>query len=217
MCEFGRRGAELLREVQSHGKISLPAYNEDLIRLVYSEVQEHDLAQRHILRRLEEEKAAQEEEEGGSQEEQRGSLWDDHPKEAVTFFVHLQAIKRNKRHLLIYAKERLSRLQRARWMERGLPPALNDAASPQELEFYRDYDKALTTYMGKASGIGMDLTLDALPPRDLLVSVKGLKDSGETIFSFGRYNILKDVQYLLPCSEAEPLIREGLVEEIMYG
>lgn len=57
----------------------------------------------HTHRRLEEEKAAQEEEEGGSQEEQRGSLWDDHPKEAVTFFVHLQAIKRNKRHLLIYA------------------------------------------------------------------------------------------------------------------
>lgn len=53
-------------------------------------------------RRLEEEKAAQKEE-GGSQEERRGSLWDDHPKEAVTFFVHLQAIKRNKRHLLIYA------------------------------------------------------------------------------------------------------------------
>ena len=53
-----------------------------------------------------------------------------------------------------------------------------------------------------------------LPPRDPNVSVRVLKDFGDIVLTVGTVLLQKGSVHLLPRGEAEPLIREGLVQDI---
>lgn len=57
---------------------------------------------------------------------------------------------------------------------------------------------------------------DATPPKDVNVLVRALKDHGERIFAFGRATVRTDKTFYLPADEAEPLIKEGIVERIPH-
>jgi hypothetical protein len=57
---------------------------------------------------------------------------------------------------------------------------------------------------------------DTRPPKDTFVNVRGLKDSGEVILSYGRATILSGTIVSLPSEEAEPLIRDGTVELVEW-
>lgn len=55
---------------------------------------------------------------------------------------------------------------------------------------------------------------DMLPPRDADISVKVIKDFGDTILSIGSVFLKAGSVHLLPREEAEPLIRSGYMEDI---
>lgn len=55
---------------------------------------------------------------------------------------------------------------------------------------------------------------DTRPPKDTFVNVRGLKDSGEVILSYGRATVLVGTTISLPAEEAEPLLRDGTVEMV---
>ncbi|EFJ44833.1 hypothetical protein VOLCADRAFT_94844 [Volvox carteri f. nagariensis] len=179
---------------------------EELVRLIFSEVDEHNAQTEAIvseLRRKQEESG----EEGGQEVDE---------VTATTMCLHYECIKRNKRMLLIYMSERMQRLRDMRWCQRTLPEAQRARCCQSEIQFYTDYSRALSTFMSRAEGVGMDLTLDTRPPKDTFVNVRGLKDSGEVILSYGRATILYGTIISLPSEEAEPLLRDGTVELVEW-
>lgn len=55
---------------------------------------------------------------------------------------------------------------------------------------------------------------DMLPPRDADVSVRVIKDFGDTMLSVGSVLLTAGSVHLLPREEAEPLIRSGHMQDI---
>ncbi|GLI68790.1 hypothetical protein VaNZ11_013284 [Volvox africanus] len=204
MSELGRRARELLKELKSYGNRDLSPYNEELVRLIFSEVDEHNAQTEAIVSELRRQQEGVEE----GQEVDEAI--------ATTMCLHYECIKRNKRMLLIYMNERMQRLREMRWTLRALPEAQKARCCQSEIQFYNDYSRVLSVYMSRAEGLGMDLTLDTRPPKDTFVNVRGLKDAGEVIISYGRATILNGTIISLPSEEAEPLIRDGTVEVVEW-
>ena len=59
-------------------------------------------------------------------------------------------------------------------------------------------------------------TQDQTPPKDPSIEVRVLKDYGEVFLTLGRANLKKGTVHLLPRTEAEPLIREGVLESVAH-
>ncbi|KAG2455102.1 hypothetical protein HYH02_000922 [Chlamydomonas schloesseri] len=205
MSELGRRARELLKELKSYGPGTLSPYNEELVRLIFSEIDEHNAQTEAIVSELRR-KQAEAEAEGATPQQEVDEMT------ATTMCLHYECIKRNKRLLLIYMNERMQRLKEMRWTLRALPEAQKARCCQSEIQFYNEYSRALQTYMSKSEGVGMDLTLDTRPPKDTFVNVRGLKDAGEVILSYGRATVLVGTTISLPAEEAEPLLRDGTVE-----
>lgn len=206
MADFGRRGVELLKEIVNHDRDSLSAYNEDLMRTVINEINEHEAIARRIIDNV----PSNDQTPMGSEGQTQG--WEANRDAGTAVIIHVQSAIRNKKLALAYLLQRLERLKTIRWGSRSLPPAMAANCSPQELEFYKEYDRLLNSYMGNDGGVGQDLTLDLCPPKSNNVLVKVLETQGEMLFSFGQANLSRGTLHHLPVEEAEPLIREGVVE-----
>ncbi|PNH12272.1 putative DNA replication complex GINS protein PSF1 [Tetrabaena socialis] len=205
MSELGRRARDLLKELKSYGPQTLSPYNEELIRLIFSEVDEHNAQTEAIVGEMRR-----------RQQEGEEAQTDAYEATATTMCLHYECVKRNKRLLLIYMNERMQRLRHMRWTQRALPDAQKARCCQSEIQFYNDYSRVLSTYMSRLEGVGMDLTLDTKPPKDTFVNVRCLKAAGEVILSYGRATILPGTTISLPAEEAEPLIRDGTVELVEW-
>jgi len=58
---------------------------------------------------------------------------------------------------------------------------------------------------------------DEQPPKANNVLVKVLETQGDMVFSFGQATLNRGTLHLLPVEEAEPLVREGVVEVVGGG
>lgn len=58
--------------------------------------------------------------------------------------VNRESIRRNKRILMTYNMERLKRLKRIRWTSRQLPEEVAKNLSPEEVDFFKGYDRCLS-------------------------------------------------------------------------
>ncbi|GAX75503.1 hypothetical protein CEUSTIGMA_g2946.t1 [Chlamydomonas eustigma] len=205
--EYGRKGVELLKEIVHHDVDSLSAYNEDLVRTVITEVKEHNAQTIRITQQYE----------SADSQVVSSDAWSDNLDAAAAVVVHIQCAIRNKKLLLAYMLQRVERLKNIRWSQKALPTSTAINCSPQELEFYKGYDRLLSRYMSKDNGIGLDLTLDIRPPKANNVLVKVLESQGDMMFSFGQASLMRGTLHLLPVEEAEPLIREGAVKMVHAG
>ena len=69
--------------------------------------------------------------------------------------------------------------------------------------------------LNPVSAVSSRLALqDAQPPKTNNVLVKVLETQGEMMFSFGQATLSRGTLHLLPVEEAEPLVREGVVEVV---
>lgn len=149
--------------------------------------------------------------------EEQAVSWEATPDTASTLVIHHESILRNKRLLLAYANVRMRRIVELRWKQgRVLRPDQNLQLCQAERDFFRAYDKLLLGYMNDSpGGTYLDLTLDSQPPKDPLVEVHVLRDHGEVMFSHpGAVRLMKGTVHLLPREEAEPLILEGILEQM---
>uniref|UniRef100_A0A915L2R8 DNA replication complex GINS protein PSF1 n=1 Tax=Romanomermis culicivorax TaxID=13658 RepID=A0A915L2R8_ROMCU len=128
------------------------------------------------------------------------------------------SIERNKRLILAYLHNRLTRIQALRW-EFGsvLPADIRHNFSNNEVIWFQKYNKNLTNYMRSiGDNIGLDLTQNMKPPKSLYVEVRCLQDYGEFETEEGILLILKkNTQHFLLRSDAEKLIRQGVLEHIL--
>ncbi|XP_063241957.1 DNA replication complex GINS protein PSF1-like isoform X2 [Bacillus rossius redtenbacheri] len=133
--------------------------------------------------------------------------------------VHLRhaALERNKRCLLAYLYNRLRRIRQMRW-EFGsiLPPDIKASLCEPEVQWFSSYSKLLATYMGSiGEGSGLNLTQDVRPPKSLFIEVRCLVDYGRLELDDGDVVVLKrNSQHLLPRSQCELLVRQGVLEHV---
>jgi GINS complex subunit 1 len=200
MSNFGAKGASLVLDITQSEKGTIPPYNDETVRAVVEESQEHH---RSILKLI------------GDIQRSGASLEEAKPDDAASILVHHQAVLRNKRALLVYLNERMSRVRALRWeVGTALPEVVGENMSPSERSFFTQYSALVNKYQGRRGGVGLNLTLDPTPPRDHKVQVRVLEDYGEIVTRDGTVDLSKNTVHLLWRDEAQPLITEGVLEKL---
>jgi len=87
---------------------------------------------------------------------------------------------------------------------------MKENLSSHEVEFFESYDKLLGSYMDE---IDINLAADQNPPKQLFVEVRALQDYGEVLTDTGVVNLKKNTVHFLRRSDAELLIRQGVLEQ----
>ena len=109
---------------------------------------------------------------------------------------------------------RYNRLDKVKdlWWESGtvISEDMKENLSSHEVEFFESYDKLLGSYMDE---IDINLAADQNPPKQLFVEVRALQDYGEVLTDTGVVNLKKNTVHFLRRSDAELLIRQGVLEQ----
>ncbi|XP_035865314.1 DNA replication complex GINS protein PSF1 isoform X1 [Phyllostomus discolor] len=219
---FCNRAMEMVRELQRAPQGQLLAFNEDGLRQI-----------------LEEMKNLYEQNQSDVNEAKSGGRSDLIP---TIKFRHCSLL-RNRRCTIAYLYDRLLRIRALRWeygsvlpnvlrfhmsaeegspnsglMTRTGPWPVRNWAAPQEIEWFNHYKKSLATYMRSLGGDeGLDITQDMKPPKSLYIEVRCLKDFGEFEVDDGTPVLLKkNSQHFLPRWKCEQLIRQGVLEHILW-
>jgi GINS complex subunit 1 len=121
------------------------------------------------------------------------------PAVACALLIDHLCMRRNKRCLLAYHRVRSEKLEEMCWkgidvLEQQQPSEVGEGVvssqsggqnslSPEEEEYFRQYSDMLAAYKGQWTDI--DLTGSLVPPKDLFIDVRVLKDAGEIQTEYG--------------------------------
>lgn len=130
------------------------------------------------------------------------------------------AILRNKRCLLAYHSHRLDRLRDMYWAVGGaLPHILGDPdmrskLSPHEVDYLRSYHGSAMDFRGEFSNELDIMASITVPPKELHVSVKVVKDCGVIQTELGTIDFKKGQRFVVRRADIEHLIVQGYLEEV---
>ncbi|KAL3145013.1 hypothetical protein ABBQ32_003512 [Trebouxia sp. C0010 RCD-2024] len=214
MAQYGKTALELYKEFALCPPEVFPPYNDELVRVVQMEVQEHKALLDAAFMAAEEK--VQKSEQAGTSAQVLGDARkiDRFPEDVSTIVVHHSSILRNKRLLLAYSQMRLDKIKALRWQGRSLPDDIKNNLSTAELQYFKSYDRLLSRYMRHGEGVGQDLTLDLIPPKDPEIQVRALEDYGEMVASNGTIHFQKNAVFFMAQEDAEPLIRQHVLERM---
>ncbi|KAJ1961048.1 DNA replication protein psf1 [Dipsacomyces acuminosporus] len=138
--------------------------------------------------------------------------------------LYFLTLNRNKRCLLAYHHRRAEFLRSLLWTlhlaPSMIPPTTSSRLSPEELNYARDYARLSSAYRDAVESQlcpndSMDWTAGGeLPPRDLYIEVRVVKDCGEIVTENGIVNLQAGTQHYLCRSDIEHLITIGYLEHI---
>ena len=129
---------------------------------------------------------------------------------------------RNKRVMLAYVQSRLDRLRDLYWASGGAlhhllgNPTLRERLSPHEVDFLRKYHEQVIVARAEYEfGDILDLTVGIdVPPKELHVLVRVLKDIGDVHTEQGTIDFRMGQRFHLRRSDIEHLIVQGYLEEV---
>lgn len=141
-------------------------------------------------------------------------------------FVTQLCMRRNKRCLLGYQKLRATQINRFVWQNMNPRDGSDDSAghevstsqisvenlSHPEQDYLRQYQDLVQGF--KSSFSGLDLSGDLIPPTNIFIDVRVLRDGGEIQTEYGVFNLIKDSQFFVRKSDVARLILQGYLEEI---
>lgn len=153
------------------------------------------------------------------------------------FVTHL-SMRRNKRCLLAYQKLRADKVREFSWLnidpitngdtasKTPVPSAISDSSiysnyttklsldnlNHAEEDYFKQCQNLLLNYKSKFGDI--DLSGDLVPPNNIFIDVRVLKDGGEVQTEYGSFNLIKDSQFYVRKSDVERLIQQGFLEEL---
>ncbi|KAJ3057515.1 DNA replication protein psf1 [Rhizophlyctis rosea] len=138
----------------------------------------------------------------------------------IALTMHSLSLKRSKQCLLAYTRTRADCLSDALWELGGatggapsrLPQELKKNLSPVELEFVAKYSECISSYRG--AFLDVDLGAALIPPKDLFVEVRVLKDCGEVMTESGPVRLMKDTQHYLKRTDVEGFITAGFLKHV---
>lgn len=96
--------------------------------------------------------------------------WSNFPEDYTAMVAYMTCIEHYKRGLLGYTMERVERLKHLHWYKHQVPTDVRGNLAPYELDFLQQYEQNLKHY-ARACHLGMDLTMDAAPPKSKSVQV----------------------------------------------
>ncbi|EAL62807.1 GINS complex subunit 1 [Dictyostelium discoideum AX4] len=190
---FTKTAIELIKELR--GTDSIPHYNDTSIKATIDEM---IALYEDLIKTITEHK-----------EQKKEPFYLQH---AITFH---NSINRDKRCILAYLNERLNRIKEYRWSsgQSLLPDQLKERLSQNEIQFFSEYDKILTEYNSK---VGLDLTIDPQPPKELYIEVRVIKELGEVVLNSGcTVNLNLNTTHFLKRSDITNLVKNGSLEHII--
>lgn len=193
---FGEKVIELLKEAERNRE-TIDQYNDEKVRLIIQEM--HALFKMNMT--------------DANATTDNKSLW-------TTVQVRHSALERNKRCLLAYLYNRMTKIKVLRWdFGSVLPTDVRELLSDNEYQWFSKYSTNLATYMrylGEDIGYtGINLTENLRPPKSLYIEVLCLSDYGKLELEDGDVITLKkNSRHFLPTSECQTLIRQGVLKQI---
>ncbi|GAB5589248.1 DNA replication protein psf1 [Umbelopsis nana] len=197
MSTFGDSAYKLAKEAKRTMDILAP-YNEDLVRSICREI-------RFLCTVIDKIK-------GDMKAELQQST-----STITTLLVHHLTVKRNKRVLMAYHRQRVNRIKQITWDQGNTLSADNRVVlSGPEIDFAKEYTDLIASYkqnfmeidLGGNGGIGLD------PPEDLFIEVRVLKDAGEVQTEYGVLNLKRGSQFYVRRTDVESLIRSGYLKHV---
>lgn len=137
------------------------------------------------------------------------------------YVVAMLSMERNKRCLLAYQKMRSEKLDSLIWENNGME-FINSTSKNSfdmstlahaEQEYLKEYAQLLTE-MKSGELADIDLAGTLVPPSDVFIDVRVLKDAGEIQTEYGVFNLIKDSQFFVRQSDVERLIQQGYLQKI---
>ncbi|KAF9430736.1 DNA replication protein psf1 [Podila epigama] len=123
--------------------------------------------------------------------------------------VHSIPLQRNKRVLMAYHRVRLEKIKEIAWSYSTLSEETRRKLSPDEIQFYAEYEKHKNRYTAQFGEV--DLALDMLfPPKEIFITVRVIKDCGDIVTDSGATLSLKrNSEHFVKRSDVERLITQG--------
>ncbi|KAJ1511291.1 DNA replication complex GINS protein PSF1 [Coelomomyces lativittatus] len=195
---YGDEVLVLIREAQRIKEGLFPVYNESLVRNVIKELLVLVQEQNHLLHT-------------SSEKNHPDTLESTQFKAA--FLIHHACIERNKRCLLAYLLHRWQKIQSMIWELGHLPSELMVRLSPLEAKTCHAYADLLLEY--KSTYSSLDLTSAMVPPKELFICVRVLKECGDIVTENGSTLVLQpNAQHFLRRTDVERLITQGYLEHL---
>ncbi|CAI5021822.1 AVN_HP_G0097310.mRNA.1.CDS.1 [Saccharomyces cerevisiae] len=207
---YGDLGNKLVLEAKrtkqlyarSNQDVNLPMYHEDIIRNILKEVSNLRKNTEYL------------------KEQQQLGMLDDKVAKCQYFFT-LLCMERNKRCLLAYQRLRTDILDSMAWNNNGLDLMSSitfsqqdtNNLSHQEQEYLKEYCDLITD-LKSGDLVDIDLSGSLVPPSDVFIDVRVLKDAGEIQTEYGVFNLIKDSQFFVRQSDVERLIQQGYLQKI---
>jgi GINS complex subunit 1 len=129
-----------------------------------------------------------------------------------------QALRQNKRMLLAYTRHRFERLRFILWSlgvgsaSIQLPDFVSRHIAPPEMKLRNRYQELVSNYRSKLGDL--DLGSEDIPPKDVYVEVRVLKECGQVLTEDGIVRLSKGSMHHLKRSQVEKLVRAGFLMHV---
>ncbi|GMM32740.1 DNA replication protein [Saccharomycopsis crataegensis] len=195
---YGDLANKLILEAKRSKNLEiLPLYKEETIRSIVKETK----TLQNQLDNLD----------AGNNNNTLESTQDDVNKNVQIFVNHL-IMRRNKRVLLAYQRQRADKLDKITWDNVEPQGELLENLNFAESEYLEKYNELVTNYKNEIPDIDLSGSLD--PPSDVFIDVRVLKDAGEIQTEYGVFNLTKDSQFFVRHSDVERLILQGYLKKL---
>lgn len=132
--------------------------------------------------------------------------------EQCQLFVTYLCMRRNKRCLLAYQRQRAQQIDDLVWSNMEIDHESMENLSQHEQEYMTRYNELVSEYKGSMSEIDLGGSLE--PPSDVFIDVRVLKDAGEIQTEYGVFNLTKDSQFFVRQADVERLIQQGYLKKL---
>ncbi len=99
------------------------------------------------------------------------------PLKAGSVVTHYNALQRQKRLALAYLNYRMNKIKDLYWETVDIPAACETRLSPAERDFHSGYQQIMSEFMSET---GVKLNSDPTPPKQLLLTVRVVKEQEPT-------------------------------------
>ena len=139
----------------------------------------------------------------------------DHSALAEVWVQHL-SLKRNKRVLMAYHRQRLEKCKEFCWDLGGVPREIKNCLSQPEAEFCKEYIQLMNSYKTYFTEIDLSAgnSSSLVPPKDLLIEVRVLKDCGVIQTENGTLALTRGSQFFVRRTDVEKLISQGFLKHV---
>ncbi|CAO3587148.1 unnamed protein product [Absidia cylindrospora] len=204
MATFGESSYKLAKEAKRTSDLLVSPYNEDLVQSICRETRMLHGKAELLLE---------------SMRENNGQGDTDKTSRLAQLLMHHSAVKHNKRVLFAYHRQRMEKLKELSWdvgRQGEFQRDIKSSLGPQEHTFLEEYGEIVSSYkqgfleidLGGNGGVGL------VPPKDLFIEVRVIKDAGEIHTEYGVLNLVKGNQYYVRRTDVETLIKAGYLKHV---